>query len=156
LNNKKGRGIGVYLIVLLILVATIGALTQNINTGATYTYYDIIDMFERGQVSEFLANGTTLTMTLRDGTEVSFELPSQEMFLTDVGDVIRAQIDAGTLKGDIQEPQVSILASMLPYIIILVIMGAFWVFMINRQEGGARNTMNFGKSRAKIDRKSVV
>ncbi len=39
---------------------------------------------------------------------------------------------------------------MVPYVIIIVLMGLFWYFMMNKQEGGGRGPMQFGRARAKL------
>ncbi len=47
----------------------------------------------------------------------------------------------------------------LPYLIIIVLFGLFWYYMMNKQDGGAKSAMSFGKSRAKLatdDNKKVT
>src|SRR5699024_4242674 len=41
-------------------------------------------------------------------------------------------------------------SAFLPYIILAALLAAFWFFVVNKQDGGARGAMNFGKSRAKL------
>jgi len=151
LNNRKGRGIGIYVIVLVVLLGTIAALSGGIPSGESLTYYDVIQLFEKGEVKEFVLSGYTLRLTLQDGTKVQTEVPSQAMFNEDLGDTIKRQLAQGILvSGDMQQPQISWLSQLAPYLIIIGIFGAFWFFMFNRQDGGAKSTMNFGKSRAKL------
>ena len=38
----------------------------------------------------------------------------------------------------------------MPYLIIIVLFGLFWYYMMNKQDGGGKSAMNFGKSRAKM------
>ena len=151
MNNRKGRGIGIYVIVLVVLLGTIAALSGGIPSGESLTYYDVIQLFEKGEVKEFVLSGYTLRLTLQDGTKVQTEVPSQAMFNEDLGDTIKRQLAQGILvSGDMQQPQISWLSQLAPYLIIIGIFGAFWFFMFNRQDGGAKSTMNFGKSRAKL------
>ena len=151
MNNRKGRGIGIYVIVLVVLLGTIAALSGGIPSGESLTYYDVIQLFEKGEVKEFVLSGYTLQLTLQDGTKVQTEVPSQAMFNEDLGDTIKRQLAQGILvSGDMQQPQISWLSQLAPYLIIIGIFGAFWFFMFNRQDGGAKSTMNFGKSRAKL------
>ena len=80
--------------------------------------------------------------------------------MEDLGDEIEAQQEAGTLVVNYEVQHYSVWYSMLPYIVIIVLMGAFWMFMMNRQGGGGGGAMNFGKSRAKManpnDQKKVT
>ena len=41
-------------------------------------------------------------------------------------------------------------AQFLPYIILIVLLGAFWYFMMNKQSGGGAGPMQFGKARARL------
>lgn len=41
-------------------------------------------------------------------------------------------------------------APFLPYLILVVLIGAFWYFMMNKQSGGGAGPMQFGKARAKL------
>ena len=156
LNNKKhGRGVGVYLIVFLVLLGTIGVLMNppGEKTQPLAYYSDVTKLFEDGKVKAFNISGHTISMELQDGSKVYYEnLPSEETLMADIGDTIRAQREAGTLTQDYTVETVSLFSTLLPYLIILVLFVAFWFFMFNRQNGGggAGNAMNFGKSRAKL------
>ncbi len=153
MNNKRGRGIGIYLIVLLVLLGTISALMNGLPKEKALTYYDVLKYFEDEQVKSFVVEGNRITMVLRpdDREEVYDNLPSAEIFRDDLGTLIEDQRARGVITSqDYIIPQVSWWYQFLPYIILIVLMGAFWFYMINRQEGGARSTMNFGKSRAKL------
>ena len=41
-------------------------------------------------------------------------------------------------------------AQFLPYVILIVLLIAFWCFMMNKQSGGGAGPMQFGKARAKL------
>ena len=104
-----------------------------------------------GDVSQIVIAGSNQIYVLKnDGTEYVYEVTDMDYFMGDVGDSLRAQQDAGTLTLDYEIQTPSILLSFLPYIVIVVLLGAFWVYMINKQGGGAGGAMNFGKSRAKM------
>ena len=97
-----------------------------------------------------IAGSNQIYVLKNDGTEYVYEVTDMDYFMGDVGDSLRAQQDAGTLTLDYEIQTPSILLSFLPYIVIVVLLGAFWVYMINKQGGGAGGAMNFGKSRAKM------
>ena len=155
-NKKRGRGVGLYLIIFLVLLGTIGILMNpgsDTQSSALKHYSDVTRLFEEKEVKSFNIDGHKITMELTDGSEVYYnDLPSEETLMQDVGDTIRAQRAAGTLTQDYTVETVSLFQSLLPYLIILAVLIAFWFFMFNRQNGagGAGNAMNFGKSRAKL------
>ena len=78
-------------------------------------------------------------------------VPSLNMLYEHAGDFIKEQVNDGKLSVVTPEPSsYPWWLSMLPTIILLVIMIAFWVMMFKGSGGGGRGTMNFGKSRAKM------
>lgn len=151
--SKRNRGIGLYIIILLIFIGTSASLL-NASKQKVVVYSDVVRLFEEQQVKNFSISGTTITMELRDsaGTVVKTSIPSLDVFLYDLGDTIKAQRSAGIIENQIyQEESGSILMLFLPYIVIIVLFGAFWFFIISKQQGGGAGAgMNFGKSRARL------
>ena len=154
MNQKqgKGRGIGLYIIFFIILLVTISLLLgPDGSQQATLSYTDVREDILSGDVSRIVIAGSSqIYVQKNDGTEYVYEVTDMDYFMGDLGDSLRAQQDAGTLTLDYEIQTPSILLSFLPYIVIVVLLGAFWVYMINKQGGGAGGAMNFGKSRAKM------
>ena len=151
MNNKnRGRSIGIYILIMLVLMGTI-AILWDFPKQNQPIYTDILRMFEEEKVKAFVINGAELTMELQDETVISYQLASIDRFYDDLGELIKEQRAAGILREyELKAQTTSWLAAFLPYIIIMVAFGAFWFYMINRQDGGVKATMNFGKSRAKL------
>lgn len=148
--NKKNRGIGLYIIVLLIIIGTSAGLLNSARQ-KVYVYSDVVKMFEEESVKNFSISGTTIVLELKDKSIVKTNIPSLEVFLYDVGDLIKEQRSEGIIeKQEYPEESGSILMLFLPYIVIIVMVGAFWFFVISKQQGGAVGGMNFGKSKAKL------
>ncbi len=159
-NGKRMRGIGLYAVLLIILLGTIGALMDG-QKKETVTYSDVVNYFEKEQVTDFLIKGNKLTMQLKDKKVLEYTLPSVDIFLYDLGDTIKEQRDAGTLKQDyVEEMSMPWWATFVPYLVIIALFGLFWYYMMKKQgDGGAKNALNFGKSRAKLatdDNKKVT
>ncbi len=153
--NGKIRGLGFYIIIIAILMSTVGML-MNQKQDQKVVYSDIVRYFENEQVNSFSINGTKLVLQLKEDNKViSFNLPSVEIFLYDVGDLIKEQRDSGVLQSYNYEPEVTMpwWASLMPYLLLILVFGLFWYFMLGRGgEGGAgpRGAMSFGRSRAKL------
>ncbi|MBQ6836779.1 MAG: AAA family ATPase, partial [Clostridia bacterium] len=108
-------------------------------------------MFEQEQVKNFSISGTTIALELQSEEIIKTTIPSIDVFLYDVGDLIKEQRSAGIIESQsYPEESGGILMMFLPYIIIMVVMFAFWFFIMNKQQGGAAGGMNFGKSKAKL------
>ena len=150
LNNGKMKGIGLYLLLLVVLIGTIGFLMEP-RKEARLTYSDVTQAFENQDVASFVIDENELTMTMRDGSKFTYQIPSLEIFYYDLGETIRQQRAAGTLTQDFAEKMtMPWWTAFLPYLIIIVLFGLFWYYMMNKQDGGGKSAMNFGKSRAKM------
>ena len=150
LNNGKMKGIGLYLLLLVVLIGTIGFLMEP-RKEAQLTYSDVTQAFENQDVASFVIDENELTMTMRDGSKFTYQIPSLEIFYYDLGETIRQQRAAGTLTQDFAEKMtMPWWTAFLPYLIIIVLFGLFWYYMMNKQDGGGKSAMNFGKSRAKM------
>ena len=144
------KGVGLYLLLLIVLVGVIGFLMEP-SQEAKISYTDVTRLFENKEVASFIIDDNMLNMTLRDGAKLKYQLPSLTIFYEDLGETIKAQRSAGTLVQDFKEKLVMPWwTALLPYLVIIVLFGLFWYYMMNKQDGGAKGAMNFGKSRAKL------
>ena len=133
------KGFGLYLIIILLLLAAVsymlsmGAKSQEIN------YSDVVSLFEQEQVSEFEYNDGTLTMRLQDQSMVTAKVPYLSIFVDDLGELIRAQREEGILKNyTYKTVEMPWWANFVPYLVVLVLFGLLWYFMMNKQFGRAR------------------
>ena len=150
-NQRNGRGVGLYIVIFIVLLVTIALLSNPGQTPAKTSYTDVREDIKSGDVTELIIGNSSVRITKRDKTQYTYEVTDMDYFMSDLGDDITAQQDAGTLKVDYYVERTSILWSFLPYVVILVLMAAFWMFLIHRQSGGgAGGAINFGKSRAKM------
>ena len=162
MNKKKGsgRGVGLYIMFFIVLLVTISLLMGPAEETPAATYTDVRQAILEEQATELIIGETQILLTLADESRMVYEVTNMDYFMEDLGDEITAQQDAGTLVVEYEPTHYSIWYSFLPYIVVIVIMGAFWMFMMNRQGGGGGNAMNFGKSRAKManpnDQKKVT
>ena len=148
-NGNRIRGIGFYAIIVILLVITVSVLLQQ-NETAPVVYSDVIDAFQSEQVTEFVIDGSTLNATLKDGSTLSYDLPSVELFFNDLGDTIKEQRAKGIIKTyNWRTQEIPWWASLVPYVVLIGIMALFWYFMFNKTDGGGRGAMQFGKPRIK-------
>ena len=153
MNKKKGtgRGVGLYIIAFVVLLVTLSLLLGPGETAAPVSYTEIRSDIKSGNVTALVIGANEISVRLKDGTEYLYEVTDMDYFMSDLGDDLSRQQDNGTLTVDYYVQNTSILMSFLPYIVIIVLLGAFWAFMLNRQaSGGGGGAMSFGKSRARM------
>jgi len=151
-NNKNFKipGFGLYLIIFMVLMGTIGVMLDFPTGEEPLAYSDVVALFKGQQVEAFVIEENYLTMQLKDESIVEYELPSVEIFYYDLGETIAYQRDAGIIKmQDFQIAEVSILSMFMPYVIMIGLIVAFYFFFAAKQGGGAGGGMNFGKAKTK-------
>ncbi len=158
LNSRWGNLLYIVVAVGFILVLTMamGNKTEKKET----VYYEVVQQFRSGQVSEYELNlgSGVMEYVLTDGTAQKYIVPNVEIFLNDVHDYITqynidnpsAPIRYNYLRGS----NSSLWASMLPTLILSLLLAA-GVFIMYRKMGQNianenNRTLSFGKARVKL------
>ena len=169
---KKSRGIAGYLALLgtLLLIAILlnGGMKQP--ESKRIEYPQLLQMIEKGEVARVAIRNNTL-VGLKNTTRISsLDFPEQDYdFETTIGSdfietvrIMEAKkqgVDPTLISVEDLNFQIQYRAPVtvpwwyefLPYLIMLVLMGAFWIFMLRGQGmGSGRNVMNFGRSHTKV------
>ena len=162
-NNKKiirnlliYLGIPILLVVLLLLLFDRGA----DQTGLKYS--DVLSYFEDGKVSAYSLNLGTGEMKLtvtedssKKESVVRYTVPNVNLFYNDVSDYIKSYNEEhpnNRMTQDVIRPaETSWLVSLIPTLLMIALLVAFWVFMMKRM-GGGKDAMSFGmgNSNAKV------
>ena len=151
MKTRNFRGIGFYVIVLIILIGTIAVMYNSAgNSGPQYS--EVLDYFNKEQVESFVLDGETMQIQLKDGSIISYLMPSWNLYLTDMHDLVKEQKAAGIISSYniVAAREVPWWVSMIPYLVMIVSFGLFWYYMINRADGGAGKAMSFGKARTRL------
>ena len=147
------KGFGLYLLILVCLLAGVSYVVSQTQKTESISYSDVYSYFEQGDVDRYTLEGGTLTMHLKnENRAVSYEIGDYtSVWWAQLGEVIDQQMKDGTLtKVDYITTTIPWWAQFLPYLILVVLIGAFWYFMMNKQSGGGAGPMQFGKARAKL------
>ena len=147
---KKSRGLSVYFVVMLVLLALLIIPSFMDNNRIEYTRGELMEDLEAGRVvgADIMPSRQTptgeVTVTLESGLE-------KTLYVTDVSEIeqflISFNVDPNVEK--VQEEN-WFLTSILPMLVAVVVMIVFFS-MMNGQNGGSNaKMMNFGKSRAKL------
>ena len=151
---SRFRGILLYGIVILLLLWSFSAFSGARREGYV-TYSQMVEYFEDEQVTQFtVGEDDVVTLTLADGGVRYHALASLELFHADLGDLIQAQREAGTLtyyeyQQKTELPQWALVV--LPAVVSVVLVMIIWWMMAMRQQnaqgGGQGGMSRFGQAR---------
>lgn len=148
--NKKSRGLGVYFVVMLFLLALLIIPSFMDNNRIEYTRGELMEDLQAGNVlgADIQPSRQTptgeVTVALNNGLK-------KTLYVTDVSEIeellISFNVDAYVEK--VQEES-WFMTSVLPMLIVLVLFFVFFMIMNGQSSGTNSKMMNFGKSRAKM------
>ena len=152
---KKSKGIVMYLVMFGLLIVLLFAMMSLDKPVSTLKYYQVLDYFKQGEVAEYQIDYNSRTLTLRlEGKDqlVDYQLASIPQFNEDIKPYIEQyeQTNDATFKRNyLPAKEPSLLATLLPTLLLLGGMALLWIFMM-RQAGGGGGKMNtFGKAKPK-------
>ncbi len=158
-GNSKIKTIILYAVMIAVFIGGIAFIGSRRSQGDKAAYYEVVQYFEQGKVSEYklnLSNGK-LTYQLTDSKEVKeYVVPNVNMFVNDIHEsVIKYNVEnpKTPIKADYEKgSDGSIWMSLLPTVVLIGIVVLAYFFLIRRMGNAMgndhRNAMNF--SRAKV------
>lgn len=155
--KKVTKSLAIYLVP-IILIAFFVTMTQN-NTLSTkyFTVNEMIVNVKKDNVKEIVARGNDIKGVLKDskGTPFRMYMPS-EMWEVFYNNYLKESVENNKIvlktEKDSGKPWY---VDIMPTILIIVGLGIIWfMFMNQTQNSGNSKTMNFGKSKAKLNQDS--
>ena len=147
--KKYFKNFGFY-ILLLAIIMVIFTMYTSLPEKEVETYNDLYTQIVNKNVKSLTIIEQNATAVLSDNTVMEVTIPPIEQFYSDLGEILRKQMEDGILKLDYQPPaETPWWLSILPTRIMVVVFVFFWVFFIN-QSGGGGKAMSFGKTKAKM------
>jgi cell division protease FtsH len=155
LKKQPRYAIGIlYALVLVLVFAAVSRLAK-FPQSETVPYSQVVKLFEDEQVKSFVIKDDVITLQLHrpyhDQTQVRAELVDLTVFYNDLNELVRDQSERGIIESYSYPPNTrpSVLAQMLPYLIIGVLFLAAWFVLMNRANGG-QNAIRFSRSGARL------
>ena len=158
-NPKRIRDLGLYVLLVVIMIAVVFTMGQETKAEEIKNYSELIDLFESEKVKSFRTEGTELIVLevrtddpAKPTKEMSYNLYNFAVFYEDFKDIISEQYKAGIIeKYDYDEGfVVPWWASFLPYLLIMGGGMFLWYMMMNRGGGGAGAIGKFSKARTRL------
>ncbi|MFF3246283.1 ATP-dependent zinc metalloprotease FtsH [Streptomyces sp. NPDC002870] len=147
---------------IVLAVLAVVVLMQVVGSSGGYKTVDtgeVVQAIDKNQVDQVkLTTGDEqiIKVDLRDGQKVKGSDKIQASYIgtqgADLAEKLQTKFEAGdiekgyTVSPSKQSPFVSVLLSLLPFVLIVVV----FLFLMNQMQGGGSRVMNFGKSKAKL------
>ena len=157
--NKFAKNIGVYILIFALILGFAYFLNfdgkdevKNIPLSKMIEYLEA-ETNGTDKINEINIVGTEITATLADGSKVftTFDSSAEISYL--VENYVGPLSKEGAIKYSSQPKKESIVASLLPTLIMIAALIFLFMFMMN-QGGGGGKAMQFGKSRARLQKRS--
>ena len=160
-NSNRIRQLGFYVIMLVMMLASVYSMLKDATPAVELTYSDVLNLFRQEKVDSFaLSMDGELVMELKEKDEngvqtYRVDMASFSAFYNDLNDIIQQQLINGTLKeyDYIPAEEPSIWLSFIPYLLMLLVFGGFWFFMMRKVQGGdggMGGVSRFGKARTRL------
>ena len=160
-NQKWGNLL--YIIIPVLIILALSYFVGQENKKEPPKYYEIVQQFDRGEVTEFtlnLSNGTMVykLKTTEEGKTEKYVVPNVEIFLSDIHNAVTKynseNADAPIKYDYIRGSDTYWWASMIPSLILTVLLAGFMFFMLRKNTQAMMNennrTLSFGKARVKL------
>ncbi|HEY3735326.1 MAG TPA: ATP-dependent zinc metalloprotease FtsH [Streptosporangiaceae bacterium] len=138
------------LVTLLVLVVVF----EYANSGGGYKQVNtsqVVWQIEHGKVKSavLIDKNDTIQITTASGTKF------QASWVGNQGQVLQAELQKQYAKGtldsyNVQDPSGTTVLSLIIGLLPWVLIGLFFIFLLNQMQGGGSRVMNFGKSKAKL------
>ena len=160
-NQKWGNLL--YIIIPVLIILALSYFVGQENKKEPPKYFEIVQQFDRGEVTEFtlnLSNGTMVykLKTTEEGKTEKYVVPNVEIFLNDIHNAVTKynseNADAPIKYDYIRGSDTYWWASMIPSLILTVLLAGFMFFMLRKNTQVMMNennrTLSFGKARVKL------
>ncbi|MBR3705245.1 MAG: ATP-dependent zinc metalloprotease FtsH, partial [Oscillospiraceae bacterium] len=151
-KQTRRPSMGFYFLILSLLILAFYVFSTTLGPQSV-TYATVEKLFHEEQVESFwVDDGDTLYLNLRDASTVKNELGSTELFRVELGELIRAQKEAGILSDYDYKPfyEPSWWSEIVLYVLLIGGVFLIWQYMMIRAQGGGGMDQGKRFGRAKI------
>lgn len=144
--NRFLRGISLYLLVAIVLIAIVSTFYSPSESKRQLEYYQFTRLLDQGQVANVRFVGDQrLEGTLKDNSSFVTYIPANT-----AQEVMRRLEEKGVPISAEPPPNPPWWLNLLPNLLTLIVFVGIWLFILNQMQGGSNRAMSFGKSRARL------
>ena len=156
--NKFFKGIGFYLVIFIIIVGIVqfsGKPTQKVET---LEFSKVYRELTNENISRlYFVSDTAVEGTIKDSnTKFRSYVPKEIMGDTLSKEVLDQAKEGKIVFGGEAKPSTPWFVELLPTLLLIFFMVILWFVFMNQSQGGGGRVMNFGKSKAKVHKKTRV
>jgi cell division protease FtsH len=145
--NSTVKTIMFWVFILICLMLLWGVVSRGTSMGKEpeYSYSDLLDKIEAGQVQDVTIQGTELHGHLKATPKDQFHTT-----IPNNSDSLTRDLHAFKVSFNLKDPQSNLLLPILFNVGPFVLIGAIWFFMLRQMQSGGNKALSFGKSRARL------
>ncbi len=145
--KKPFKGIGTWIIVLLIFYTSYAFLGSALAGVKNISYSELVREIKSGNVEKMSSDEKNADIVLKDGTKCTAIIPSMAVMHEDLAEELPRLMEEGKLTYTVKEEKIAISSIITTIISIVMIV---LIFLMLFSGGGMRGANNFGRSRAKL------
>jgi cell division protease FtsH len=146
--RKFFRSISVYLLILVMIIIAVQMLGKGVEQVKKMDVTELQEQLEAGNVKSITSVGNVLNGKLKDDTQFTTTLPSNEVSYQFYLDYIEGNKN---VRYNVEEEQgTPWFVDMLPAIFTVLVFGIIWFVFMQQSQGGGNKVMSFGKSKARM------
>ncbi len=137
-----------WVFILICLMLLWGVVSRGTSIGGKepeYSYSDLLDKIEAGQVQDVTIQGTELHGHLKANPKEQFHTTIPAAI-----DSLTKDLHTYKVNTTLKDPQSNLLLPILFNVGPFVLIGAIWFFMLRQMQSGGNKALSFGKSRARL------
>lgn len=153
--KKIFKNIAIYLIPIAIFAGILTYFNKNLSSTKDLTINEFIKYVQEDRIEDMTSQGSVIYGKLKDEDKTDYELYLPDEFRVSLYDnYLKEPIESGQIKYTGKEtPKTPWILSAMPIILMMISIGFIWyMFIAQSQGGGGGKVMNFGKSRAKLNK----
>ncbi|MDO5649568.1 MAG: ATP-dependent zinc metalloprotease FtsH [Gallicola sp.] len=156
--KKVLKSLLIYLVPLVIIAYLLTVFNQNVTEVKKVTVDELVQSISNSEIKNLTVQGDKWEGTLKDAenTEFTTYLPRElkEYFYANY---LKEPIETGQLKYTEEPvPQTPWYIELLPTLIVFAGLGVLWYVFMSKTQGSNGKVMNFGKSKAKLNKENGV
>ena len=148
--KKRRINILSFIMPVIILLIILQFLGPQLNPKAQLRFDEFVKLVDKNEIDSLISKGKNIEGLKRDGTSFTVFLPIDEAEVYQK--YLQAPVEAGQIKYSGQEQSEPFFYQIIGPILMFGGLALFWYFMMAKSQGGNAQAMNFGKSRASLNK----